>query len=242
MRAGFVLLGFAPVLLMACGGTAPRVSDVVTGKRVPAALLSRALLKTASLPSEHVTIAQSVRFPSPLPFLSSSCTSTTRTIGDVDNVHHTARFGPAEPIVLQGTTEYEKNGKQWVEAPGAAMLGRAFPLSSAGFGTFQPAFLKLLRPHRVTELEQENVDGVTTTHYRAWIGNDTGLRQPVEIWTDRSGRIRQAHFAQSGQMVVTIDLSHFGERLHITPPGTAVPETNHSSFAIIGSDKGSSCK
>ena len=227
MRPGPALLGFGPVLLVACGGTAPRVSYVVTGERVPAAFLRRALLKTASIPSEHVTIAQSITFSAPLPLVTSSCTATSHTIGDVDNVHHTSRFaGPAELTVIQGTTEYEKNDKQqWVEAPGAGKLEQVFPLSSAGFGMLQPKFLKLLRPHRVTDLGHARVGGVPTTHYRVWIDGDTGLRQPVEMWTDHSGRIRQARFAQGGQMVVTVGLSDFGEHLHIVPPKNAeMPE------------------
>jgi hypothetical protein len=240
----YLLLGAAPVLLVACGGTAPRASYVVTGERVPAAFLRRALLKTASIPSEHVTIAQSITFSAPLPLVTSSCTATTRTIGDVDNVHNAARFaGPAQSTVLRGTTEYEKNAKQqWVETPGAAIMGLVFPLSSAGFGTFQPKFLKRLRPHRVSDLGRARIDGVPATHYRVWIGGDTGLRQPVEMWTDHSGRIRQARFAESPQTVVTVDLSAFGEHLHIAPPQNAVPQPNKDSFSIMGLAKGKACK
>jgi hypothetical protein len=83
---------------------------------------------------------------------------------------------------------------------------------------------------------------VPTTHYRLWIGGDTGLRQPVEMWTDHSGRIRQARFAQSGQMTVTVDLSHFGEHVHIVPPKSAVPDTGKSAFAFEGIGKGKACK
>jgi len=244
MRAGSVLLGFAPVLLVACGGTRPRVSYVVTGERVPATFLRRALLKTASIPSEHVTIAQSITFSAPLPLVTSSCTTTSRTIGDVDNVHHSARFvGPAQSTVLQGTTEYEKNAKQhWVEAPRAAKFGQVFPLSSAGFGTFQPKYLKLLRPHRVSDLGRVRIDGVPATHYRVWIGGDTGLRQPIEMWTDHSGRIRQARFSQGGQWTVTIDLSRFGEHVRIVSPRTAVPDTGKTAYSIEGLGKGKACK
>jgi hypothetical protein len=244
MRPGFALLGFAPVLLTACGGTAPRASYVVTGRRVPAGFLRRALLKTASIPSEHVTIAQSITFSAPLPLVTSSCTATSHTIGDVDNVHHVARFvGPTQSTVLRGTTEYEKNAKQqWVEAPTAAKFGQVFPLSSAGFGMFEPTYLKLLRPHRVSDLGGARVDGVPATHYRVWVGGDTDLRQPVEMWTDHSGRIRQARFSQGGQWTVTVDLSHFGEHVHIVPPKTAVPETGKTAFSIEGLGKGKSCK
>jgi len=244
MRAGSALLGFAPVLLVACGGTAPRVSYVVTGRRVSSGVLRRALLKTASIPSEHVTIAQSITFSAPLPLVTSSCTATSRTTGDVDNVHHAARFvGPAQSTVLRGTTEYEKNAKrQWVETPTAAKFGQVFPLSSAGFGTFQPRFLKLLRPHRVSDLGHAKVGGGPATHYRVWIGGDTGLRQPVEMWTDHSGRIRQARFSQGGQWTVTVDLSHFGEHVRIVPPKTAVPETGKDAFSSEGLGKGKACK
>jgi hypothetical protein len=244
MRAGSALLGLAPALLVDCGGTAPRVSYAVTGRRVPAGVLSRALLKTSSIPREHVTIAQSITFPAPLPLVTSSCTATSHTIGDVDNVRHAARFvGPAQSTVFQGTTEYSKNAKQqWDETPRAASFGRVFPLSSAGFGMFQPEFLKLLRPHHVSDLGHGRIGGVPTIHYRVWIGGDTGLRQPVEMWTDRSGRIRQARFSQSGQMVVTVGLSHFGEHVRIVPPKSAVPDTGKSAFAIEGLGKGKACK
>lgn len=216
MRRDSVLLGAAPLMLVACGGTAHRVSYVVTGKRVPAAGPARALRKTASVPSAHVTIARRINFRASLPLLSSNCTSTTHTIGDVDNVHHTARFDqPAEPAVVSGTTYYEKNGRQWIETPGAALLGRALPLSSAGFGMFEPQFLKFVRPHRVTEIGSARIGGVPTTHYRTWIGGDKGVRQPVELWIDHSGMLRQARFAQSAGIVVTVGLSSFGEHLHI---------------------------
>jgi hypothetical protein len=202
------------------------------------------LLKTASIPSEHVAIAQSITFSAPLPLVTSSCTATSRTIGDVDNLHHAARFaGPTQSTVLRGTTEYEKNAKlQWVEVPKAASFGKVFPLSSAGFGTFQPRFLKLLRPHRVTDLGRASVVGVPVTHYRVWIGGDTDLRQPVEMWTDHSGRIRQARFSEGGQWTVTVDLSHFREPVHIVSPKTAVPVTGKTAFGSDSLGKGKSCK
>jgi len=243
MRRDCVLLGAAPLVLTACGGTAHRVSYVVTGVRVPSAGLTRALRKTAGVPSVHVTIARRISFKSPFPVVSSNCTTTTHTTGDVDNVHHTARFDqPAAPVVVSGTTYYEKNGRQWTETPGAALLGRAFPLSSAGFGTFEPRFLKFVRPHRVTEIGSARIGGAPTTQYRTWIGGDEGVRQPVELWTDHSGRLRQARFAQSPDIVVTVRLSGFGEHLHIVPPKTAVPSTNKMSVKLYGSGKGKACK
>jgi hypothetical protein len=117
-----------------------------------------------------------------------------------------------------------------LETPGAALLGRAFPLSSAGFGTFEPQFLKFVRPHRVTEIGS------------ARIGGDEGVRQPVELWTDHSGRLRQARLAQSPDIVVTVGLSGFGEHLHIVPPKTAVPATDKMSVKLSGSGKGKACK
>ena len=235
MRPGVLLVvGVAPLLLVACGATTHSVSQVVTGKVVPVSVLSRALSKTASAPSEHVAIADSSTFL--------GCGSTTHMTSDIDNVRHAARFDRGqEPVVVSGKTTYVKNGRRWVVEPGGQLMWRYFPLSSAAFGMFEPSLLKLLRVHRLVDLGREKIDGVATTHYQAWLAKDKALHEPIEVWTDHTGRIRQASFGTGGQLNVTVDLSHFGERLHITPPRNAVT-AGGQNWTASGTIKGHVCK
>ena len=133
-------------------------------------------------------------------------------------------------------------GKTWMSLD----LSKAFDKLGIDLGSFAAqsptdALARLKASGEVTEDGVATIDGVATTHYIATIDpakaadlskklHVTVTYQPVEVWVDEQGLVRrvQMTFAQSSATApavstqMTIDLTSYGEAVHVDVPGDDV--------------------
>ena len=83
MRPALLLIPVAPLALTACGGAAHETMTL-KGTPVPASDVQHALARTAKAPTSHFTLLVKDK--------TMGCTTTTRSSGDVDNLHRVARM------------------------------------------------------------------------------------------------------------------------------------------------------
>jgi LppX_LprAFG lipoprotein len=154
-------------------------------------------------------------------------------------------------VVLRGTTMYMTsnlfagrlpNGASWLSID-LGKEGKALGVDISALSSQAPASAleQLKASGRVTEVGQQTLAGVPTTHYTATIDSgqldklDKELHYdvsyaPVDVWIDGRGLVRRMHFvtvAAAHDAVpetvtdMTLDLSRYGEPVSVAVPGAA---------------------
>jgi len=247
-RGAILLLLVAPFALAACGGSKKSKQTTLS----PLESVKSAAKKTASATSEHMTVKGSVAVQGQLVTLTGG--------GNFDNaaktgaMHVDFSFGGLTggiDEVMQGTTIYMRSplfadalpkGKTWMKLDlERALQSKGIDFSALGSQDPTRTFAQLARAGTVVKIGDEDVAGVSTTHYRArldlskipqgekikaltnakygpidiWIGkDDTLIRRMKESSTLGSGQARQ-------RISFTTDFSDFGKGVKVTVPAAA---------------------
>jgi hypothetical protein len=215
IAVSFIVL---PLALAACGGNEARV---LREQLTPRASVQQAANRTAAATSAHLTFSGSGT-------VNGERESLTGT-ADFDLANGRGSFHADVPeygavdLVLDRNTAYVRApflklllpaGKTWLKLDGK--LRRSLPKSVPQDPKQALARLKKLAD--VRKVGEEEIDGVTTTHYHGvargqgtfdvWIGNDDGYVRRVSAKDSGQGA--------NGDVVIT--LSDFGEPVTVTPP------------------------
>jgi hypothetical protein len=252
MRRAAVVLLVLPLALVACGSGGGKADSTDQGL-TPIAYVKSAAKKTALAKTEHMVITGSVSVGGQL--------VTIKGDGDFDNpnrigwLHLTFNLaGLSGEIdeVLSGTMIYMRSslfadalpkGKTWISIDLAKAAARqGIDLSSLGTQDPSQTFAQLRALGRVTEVGEESIDGVDTTHYRGhidpaklpqaakvkalanatygpyniWIGNDDGYIRRVKLSFSLGTTA-----AERQRVSTTVDFSKFGEDVSVSAPPAA---------------------
>jgi hypothetical protein len=245
MRRAAVLLVAAPLLLAACGGGSSSSKQV---QLTPVAYVKQAAQKSAQATSEHVDLKATATVQgSPL---------SLSGAGDFDNANkrgsmtvHANVQGLDMQIdeVMDGTTIYMKSplfsaalpaGKTWLKLD-LAKVGASQGIDLSQLMGQDPAqsFAQLQASGRVTEVGDETIDGVDTTHYRGRI-DLTKLPQgakiaalthakygPYDVWIGKDDgyvrRVRSSYTLQQQSIAMTMNFSDFGKDVSVNVPAAA---------------------
>lgn len=180
MRRAIVLLALAlaPLALAACGGSGASKSS--GPKLTPAAYVVKAAKKSSVAPSEHVKMQAVASVQGQEVDITGS--------GDFDNTAHRGSMSAHTSIggldiqvdeILDGTTIYMKSplfaatmpaGKTWLKLD-LEKLGKTKGIDFSSLLTQNPgqSFAQLQASGQVTEVGDESLDGVETTHYQGHI-------------------------------------------------------------------------
>jgi outer membrane lipoprotein-sorting protein len=216
IAVAFIVL---PLALAACGGNEARV---LREQLTPRASVQQAANKTAAATSAHLTFNGSGT-------LEGERQSLTGT-ADFDIANGRGSFHAEVPeygavdLVLDRNTAYLRApflkvllpaGKTWLKLDGK--MRRSLPNSVPQDP--KQALGRLKKLADVRKVGEEEIDGVTTTHYHGvarrgegtfdvWVGNDDGYVRRVSAKASGQGA--------DGDVVIT--LSDFGEPVTVTPP------------------------
>jgi hypothetical protein len=239
MRRVALALVALPLALAACGGGSK--SPAKTGGSAQS-IVENAALKTVQAGSEHLTLKATANAAGQqLVVAGSGAFDTKRHLG---SLHVDLNAGPitaALDEVLDGTILYVKSpllaaaippGKTWLKVD-LKKAGKAGGVDLSTLTAQDPAqaltYLRSLKG--VTKIGAEQVDGVSTTHYRAQI--DVAKLSPAaaaqvgaatyDVWVGDDGYIHRVRVvASSGAKVTaTSDLSDFGAAVKVTVPTAA---------------------
>lgn len=252
MRAGFVALAAAAALgLAACGGGSSSSSDA--SKLTPIAYVKSSAVKTAKAKSEHMALQGSVTVQGQTVSLSGA--------GDFDNAARTGSMhldfnvgGLAGSIdeVVEGTTIYMRSplfadglpkGKTWLKVD-LQKAGASQGIDFSALGSQDPTetLSQLQRAGTVTEVGDEELGGVETTHYRATIDISKAPQGakiqaltnakygPYDVWIGKDdGLVRRMKFgltmapggAAKQVIAVRVDFSDFGKDVQVSVPSAA---------------------
>jgi uncharacterized protein YdeI (BOF family) len=244
----FVLL--VPLALAACGGGSKSSN---TPTLTPVAYVRSAAAKTAKSSSEHMTLKGSVGVQGQLVTLNGA--GDFDTPSESGTMHLDFNVGGLTggiDEVVQGTTVYMKSplfadglpkGKTWIKLD-LQKAGAQQGIDFSALGSQDPTqtLAQLQRVGSATEVGDETVGGIETTHYRAkiditkapqgakiealtnakygpydlWIGKDDGLvrRMKFSITMSPAGAARQV-------ISMTLDFSDFGKDVNVSVPAPA---------------------
>ena len=251
--------------LAACGGG---TSSAPVAHLTPLAYVKSAAAKTARAPSEHATLRAAVGV--------AGQAVTVSGAGDFDNTSHRgsmhAEFAVAGlsgtiDEVIAGTTIYLRSpllaaslpqGKTWLKLD-LQKFGKSKGIDFNQLLTQNPAqsFEQLKASGRVTEVGDETIDGVETTHYRAHIDPAklpqgakiealTNARYgPYDVWVGKDdGYIHRtkntysytAPGAGRQTAMMTMNFSDFGKDVTVTVPAAeeTVDATDQSIKGLGG--------
>jgi hypothetical protein len=235
MRPSRLLLPVAPLALAACGGAAHEAMTM-SGEPVPASYVQQALVKTGKASSAHFTLLIKDK--------TFGCTTTSRSSGDVDNAHRTARLDLDDGqtrAILAGDEYYSRSPRsRWQKVDLHQFMG----LSAATLPWFTSAPGELLGPlvsiPRVLKGGEQRIGGVATTKYEAWLRIRHQKRElPVYLWLDGKDHVRQLQLNVFFG-VATMRISRFGEHVHVAVPRRAVTPRRNGQWS--GIEKLVSCK
>ncbi|HEY5058529.1 MAG TPA: LppX_LprAFG lipoprotein [Gaiellaceae bacterium] len=254
-----VMLLALPLAAAACGGSKPKATGAASGAFAMAAVQAAAR-KTALAGSEHMTLN--------VAGATSGQSLAVKGQGDFDNTKHVgslhmnfsvSTINSTIDVVLNQTNMYLKSplfalvlptGKTWLKldlAKAAASQGLNLNTLLSQDPTKTLSSLQSLRGATVVGTEQ--VDGVSTTQYRATIDPSklpaaAGATQPgvYNVWVGDDGyvhRLRARVVTGSGTkkavVNLTADLSSFGKPVTVTlPPPGQMATTNGSSIPGLG--------
>jgi hypothetical protein len=245
MRLVAVLLVAAPLLLAACGGGGKSSSEV---KLAPVAYVKQAAQKSAQATSEHVELKVTATVQGS-PFSMSGA-------GDFDNANRSGSMTVHANVqgldvqideVLDGTTIYLKSplfaaalpaGKTWLKLD-LEKVGKAQGIDLSQLMGQDPAqsFAQLQAGEHVTEVGDETIDGVDTTHYRGRLdlsklpqaAKIKGLAKakygPYDVWIGKDDgyvrRVKSSYTLQQQAIGTTMDFSDFGKDVNVNVPAAA---------------------
>lgn len=258
-----LLLIAAPLALAACGGGAPKatitadpVAYVKHAAHTTAALPSEhmTMTGTASAGGTSLTMSGSGDFSQTdhASSISMTMASAGRTIR-MDGVESGATLYMTSPLFAGQLP----SGKKWIKLDlEKAYASRGIDFSSVMSESPSQSLQRLDGAGTVKSLGSETIDGVETTHFQAsnidiskipqgkklealghykvgpidtWIGNKDGYvyREKMSYSYVVSGRTLEFE--------LTIDLSNFGEAVHVTvPPASEVVDMTNAAIKGLG--------
>jgi hypothetical protein len=180
MRRAAVTLILAPLVLAACGSGGGSGSKSSGPSLSPAAYVTKAARKTSTAPSEHVKMQAVASVQGQEVDISG--------VGDFDNTSHRGSMTAHATLggvdlqideILDGTTIYMKSplfaatlpaGKTWLKLD-LEKVGKTKGIDLGALMSQDPnqTFAQLQASGQVTEVGDETLYGVPTTHYRGQI-------------------------------------------------------------------------
>jgi hypothetical protein len=264
VRRAAVLIAVVPLALAACGSGS---SSSVT-KLTPSAYLMQAATKSAKAQSEHLEMKGAVAVQGQEVDMTGS--------GDFDNAAHRGQMHANAMVtginveideVLTGTTIYMKSpllaaalpaGKTWVKVD-LEKIGKSqgIDFNQLLAQTPSQSFSQLKAAGSVTEVGDETVGGVATTHYRAKIdlskipqgGKIQALTNvkygPYDVWIGKDdGYVRRTKTSYSysapgvgrQSATMTMNFSDFGKdvTVDVPDPSTTVDSTDQTITGLGG--------
>jgi hypothetical protein len=241
MRRALTLPAALPLLLAACGGGSGHSNATSTVRLAPTAYVKKAAARTAGAQSEHTKLVGT------LALQGQQVTMTGD--GDFDNAQRTGSMTVHAKVagvdvqideVLSGTAIYLRSpllaaaipaGKTWLKID-LQKLGEARGVDFSALLAQNPTqtFSQLQATGHVTEVGDETVDGVDTTHYRGRLDASKlkqlpgagAAVQPYDVWIGKDDgyvhRLRMAYGVGKKSVSVTMTFSDFGKDVIVTVP------------------------
>jgi hypothetical protein len=242
MRRALVALASAPLLLAACGGGGSSSSQ---SSLTPSAYVLQSAKKSAKITSEHVAFTATTSVQGQSVVITAD--------GDFDNAQHAGAMTVHANLqgvdvqldeVLHGTTIYMKSpllqsaipaGKTWLKID-LEKLGKSRGFDFSQFSGQDPSqsFQQLEASGSVTEVGDETIDGVDTTHYRghidpaklppaiAKLGATYG---PYDVWIGKDDgyvhRLKMSYGIKAQKIRMTMNVSDFGKDVTVVVPSDA---------------------
>ena len=239
-KSAFLLLA-APLALAACGSSSSSVA------LDPVAYVKHAASKTAASPSEHMTMTGKVSFgPVRLTLTGTGDFSNSDHRGSFVGTESVAPGQNQEfDEVLDGGSVYVSSpgvpglpkGKRWIKLDllDVEKYGNKHGIDYTSLMSENPTqqMQRLGAAGAVKSLGTETIDGVETTHYQVTNLDISKLPQgakieyaPIDVWIGNSdGYVYRYSMSftysmsgDSASMTMTVNLSKFGEAVHVTVP------------------------
>jgi hypothetical protein len=223
----------APLSLVACGGgSSSSGSSTVSAQITPVAYVKSAASNTAAQESVHVALKAAVAVSGEALSMSGAGDFAKDT-GSVHVDFSAGGMSGGVDAVLDGTDLYLRSpllaaalpqGKSWIKVDASKAAGRGVNLSSLVAQSPAQTLARLRSISTVTEVGTEQLDGVTTTHYR---GRATkGATAPAgtyDVWIGKDDdyvhRLKFAAVLGPGQRIdTTVDFSDFGKTVTVDVP------------------------
>ena len=249
-----------PLVLAACGsGT----SETEAPKLTPLGSVKSAAAKTTLAKSQHITLKGSTTSAGTLVEISGSGDfDNTKNLGSIHAEFSAAGLSGTIDEVMNGTTIYIKSpffsgalpeGKTWLKLD-LQKFGKSKGIDFSALLAQDPAtsLAQLQASGDVTEVGDETVDGVETTHYRAHIDPSklpqAAQRQalahpkygPLDIWVGKDDgyvrRVNTSYSTKTGDsprqaVTLTMGFSDFGKDVSVSVP--AESETHDATDEAI---------
>lgn len=250
-----------PLAAAACGSSSKSKAPSASGGAAALAVVESAAKKTASAGSEHLTLNAGGS--------ASGQQIVVTGAGDFDNKGHVgslhvdfsaAGISATIDAVLSSTDMYLKSslfaallpaGKSWLKLD-LAKAGAAQGLNLNTLLSQDPTQLltALQSLKGATRVGSEQVDGVSTTQYRARIdlsklpaapAGSSGVPSVYDAWVGGDGYVHRVRVqiatgsgAKKSAITLTADLSDFGESVKVAVPPAAQTLTSTGSLPGLG--------
>ncbi|HXY80058.1 MAG TPA: LppX_LprAFG lipoprotein [Gaiellaceae bacterium] len=253
-----LVLASLPLAAAACGSSSKSKAPSASGGPAALAVVESAAKKTASAGSEHLTLnAGGSASGQQIVVTGAGDFDNKGRVGSLHVDFSAAGISASIDAVLSSTDMYLKSslfaallpaGKSWLKLD-LAKAGAAQGLNLNTLLSQDPTQLlaALQSLKGATKVGSEQVDGVSTTHYRASIdlsklpAGSSGAPSVYDAWVGGDGyvhrvrvRIATGSGTKKSAITLTADLSGFGESVKVAVPPAAQTLTSTGSLPGLG--------